>query len=145
VYRKTNLLLATHVLFIVCVFFAPAVLGQVATADLVGQVTDSSRAVISGVTVTVDNASTGLVRKTATDESGNWTIPALPIGAYRLRAEHAGFKAAAVSDIVLAAADRRRVDIALELGAVEQSVDVTALAPALQSDSSRVLGLENLM
>jgi Carboxypeptidase regulatory-like domain/TonB dependent receptor len=134
---KRFLLAATHS----AVFFGlltPVLVAQVASADLVGQVTDASRAVISSVNITVENASTGLIRRTTTDESGNWTITALPIGTYRLRAEHAGFKAAALSEIVLAASDRRRVDIVMEIGAVEQSVEVVALSPALQADSSSI-------
>ena len=112
---KRFLLAATYL----AAFFGlltPVLVAQVASADLVGQVTDASRAVISSVNITVENASTGLIRRTTTDESGNWTITALPIGTYRLRAEHAGFKAAALSE----------------------SVEVMALAPALQADSSSI-------
>src|SRR6516165_6558825 len=134
--RKRFSLVATYVVA-VCGFFPMTMVAQVATADLVGQITDSSHAVISGVIVAAENVSTGLVRKASTDPSGNWTITALPIGTYRLRAEHVGFKAA-VSEVVLAASDRRRVDIVMEIGQVEQSVDVTAIAPALQADSSTI-------
>jgi hypothetical protein len=111
---------------------------QITTADLVGSITDASGAVLTGVTVTAESASTGLTRKATTDASGNWTITLLPIGTYQLRAEKSGFKAATASNIVLAAGDRLRVDMTLELGSVQQSVEVSAVAPALQADSSSI-------
>ena len=71
----------------------PTVLrAQVATGDIVGEVTDPSNAVISSVNITAENASTGLIRKTISDASGNWTITTLPIGTYSLRAERPGLK-----------------------------------------------------
>jgi len=115
---------------------AHGALAQIATADLVGSISDASGAVIAGVAVTAENVSTGLTRKATTDSTGNWTITLLPIGTYRLKAEKSGFKSASASNIALAAGDRLRVDMTLELGSVQQSVEVAAVAPALQSDSS---------
>jgi hypothetical protein len=57
---------------------------QLATAELNGRVTDSSGAVLSGVTVTVTQTATGLVRSVVTDESGSYLISNLPTGLYGL-------------------------------------------------------------
>jgi hypothetical protein len=111
---------------------------QVTTADLVGSITDPSGAVISGVTVTAENVSTGLIREATTDSGGNWTITLLPIGTWRLKAEKPGFNTGAASNVVLAGGDRLRIDMTLELGSVQQSVEVNAVAPALQAESSAI-------
>lgn len=113
-------------------------IAQISTADLVGSIADASGAVIPGVTVTAENVSTGLTRKATTDSGGNWTITLLPIGTYQVKAEKTGFKSGTASNVVLAAGDRLRVDMSLELGSVQQSVEVTAIAPALQADSSSI-------
>ena len=79
-------------------FFAPALLitapawAQLATAELNGRVTDSSGAVLPGVTVTATQTATGLVRTAVTDESGSYLISNLPTGPYRLEVALQGFR-----------------------------------------------------
>src|SRR5262249_56593333 len=65
----------------------PATLrAQIATADIVGRVTDSSAAVLVGVNIHVENVATGAVRSTQTDSTGNYVVTLLPIGRYSIRA-----------------------------------------------------------
>jgi len=120
------------------VLSANRALTQIAAADLIGSIIDASGAVIPGVSVSAENVSTGLTRKATTDSAGNWTITLLPTGTYRLRAEKPGFNTATASNIVLAAGDRLRVDLTVQVGSAQQTVEVTAVAPALQSDSSSI-------
>ena len=67
----------------------------------------------------------------------------LPVGRYTLRVEQTGFRGWNVPEIVLAVGDRLRVDVRLEVGQLEQTVEVQAQAPALQSDSSSLGSLVN--
>src|SRR5690348_2135661 len=115
-----------------------ALRAQVSTADIIGTVTDSSGAVLVDAKVTVENPDTNLARTATTDSSGNYAIALLPAGRYNLKVEHAGFRAATVNSITLAFGDRSRQDIRLEIGQASESVEVTAQAAALQSDSAVV-------
>ena len=74
---------------------------QLSTADLTGRVTDSSGAVLPGVTVTVTQTDTGLVRTTVSDETGTYLLTNLPTGPYRLEVALSGFRTYVQTGIVL--------------------------------------------
>jgi Carboxypeptidase regulatory-like domain len=109
---------ARVMLFIVASVFAPVrVRTQVATADIVGQVTDPSNAVISGVTITVRNPSTGLVRNAVSDDSGKWTVISLPIGthiAYGRNAPGSKWRLTDSDEVRRRSSGRLPLDMALE-------------------------------
>src|SRR6266699_788682 len=88
------------------------------TANIVGTVKDPTGAVLPGVSMTVKNTGTGLTRQIVTNETGDYTVPLLPIGNYEISAELPGFKTATKSGITLNIDDRIRVDFALEVGNV---------------------------
>src|SRR6516165_4949827 len=117
--------------------------GQITTADVLGTVTDSSGGVLGRTAVTVSNLATGATRAAVADDRGDYLISALPVGHYRLKAEGKGFKVYEIPDLALAEGDRRRVDIRLVVGEVTESVEVSAQATALQSDSSSLGTLIN--
>ena len=117
--------------------------GQVTSADVLGTVTDTSGAVLVGTAVIVNNLATGATRSVVADDHGEYLISALAVGHYRLKAESKGFKIYEIPDLALAAGDRRRVDIHLVVGEVTESVEVSAQATALQSDSSSLGTLIN--
>ena len=128
-----------------CIFGIAAVLlclmplaAQVSTADILGTVTDSSGAVLVNAKITVENPETNLIRTATTNSSGNYVISLLPAGRYNIKVEHPGFRAANLNSIVLAIGDRARQDIRLEVGQATESVEVSAQAAALQSDSAVV-------
>ena len=75
--------------------------GQVATADIVGTVTDPNGGVLANVKVTAQKIDTQLTRTAKTDSSGSFDITLLPVGRYRVTAEATGFKIATVSEIAL--------------------------------------------
>ncbi len=116
---------------------ASAVSAQVTTADVVGRVLDSSGGALPGATVTVTNTGTGAVRTSVTNETGDYNFSLLPIGPYTVRVELEGFSPQARS-VVLSAGDRQRVDATLGVGSVTESVEVTAQAATVQSDSATV-------
>ncbi|MCG8650106.1 MAG: carboxypeptidase-like regulatory domain-containing protein, partial [Pirellulales bacterium] len=105
--------------------------------EMNGTVTDASGAVIAGAKVTVTNVATGVSREVETNEVGNFNVPFLNPGVYDLRAELEGFKTATQSGLILEIGDVKRVNFALEIGAVTEVVEVEAGAQMLQtSDTS---------
>ena len=111
---------------------------QVSTADILGTVTDTSGAVLVGAKVTVENPATNISRTSTTDSSGNYSVVLLPAGRYNIKVENAGFRVANLTSVVLATGDRSRQDVRLEVGQATESVQVSAQAAALQSDSAVV-------
>src|SRR5262245_6518191 len=82
------------VLIVAVVFLIPAspASAQVTTATLVGQVRDSSGAVIPGATVVATHEGTGVAREAVTDVNGEVVLSALPNGSYTVKVELTGFK-----------------------------------------------------
>jgi len=109
---------------------------QTTAGSVVGTVTDPSGAVIAAASITVTNVETGIATKTVTDSSGNYVVTPLPVGRYSVTVEASGFKKSVRSDITLNVQDRLRVDVALEVGAVTDTVEVQAAAPVLETDTS---------
>jgi hypothetical protein len=117
---------------------AGAAVAQQATAELNGRVTDSSGAVLPGVSVTATQTATGLVRSVVTDGAGNYLIPNLPTGPYRLEVALQGFKSYVQTGIVLQVGATPTINAALELGSLEESVTVEAAAPIVDVRSAGI-------
>jgi len=116
-----------------------AVLAQADKGTLLGTVLDSSQAIIPETTIRVTEVNTGVSRMVISNEGGNWTIPLLDPGTYRVEAEHQGFKKGIRDNVPLTANSNVRVDLALELGSVSESVAVVAAdAPILQTDRADI-------
>lgn len=111
---------------------------QISSAALVGTVTDPSGGVVSGATVEVTNNGTLVMRSATTNASGEYVIPELPAAHYSLTVRMTGFKTYKVADIELQVAQRAMVNVAMQLGGVEQAVTVEATTPLLQTSSSSV-------
>ena len=105
--------------------------GQEYRATLVGRVLDPSGVAVPAARVTATNTATGVGSATDTNAEGNYTIPYLQPGVYRLRVESSGFKAFERGPIELRISDRAAIDVKLELGSVTDSVTVTAESPLL--------------
>src|ERR1041385_5160663 len=74
---------------------------QQTPAALLGAVVDSSGAAVIGVSVVASNLATNIRRETITDQAGNYSIPSLPAGEYRVTATHAGFQVQQVESVTL--------------------------------------------
>jgi len=118
--------------------FAAAVLAQDPRGAIVGQVSDTTGAVVPGVAVRATNLETKVTVSATSNEQGNYEIPYLLPGAYAIAAELAGFKGWSRPRVELRMGDRLRIDIALEVGNVTESVEVTAQAPVLESTSASI-------
>ncbi|MEZ5291225.1 MAG: TonB-dependent receptor [Vicinamibacterales bacterium] len=94
-----------------------------------GVITDESGAVLPGVTVTITNLDTGDTRVVVTNESGLYRAPLLPLGTYRVDAELQGFKKLEQSGIAISAGQTAVISLKLGVGAVTETISVTAAAP----------------
>jgi outer membrane receptor protein involved in Fe transport len=111
---------------------------QTFRGTILGTVTDPNGAVIPGAKIAVRNTSTGLERSTTTDESGNYSVPELPIGQYEVRVEHAGFVSARVENVTVEVASERRIDVKLSVAGGETTVIIAANAQV--ETTSNMLG-----
>ena len=95
---------------------------------ITGSVKDASGAVVPGAQVTAIHLATKTSYKTSTTASGDFTVPSLPVGNYQVRVENTGFKTHVANDLVVAAGATVRLDVSLELGATQQTIEVAANA-----------------
>ncbi len=118
--------------------FSAPVMGQAVNATLLGTVTDTSGAVVTGAKVTATEMKTGVSRSTTTNDSGNYAFADLPPGQYEVTTEKQGFKKAVRSGVDVVVNTDTRVNLALEPGAISDSVVVSAETPILQTDRADV-------
>jgi hypothetical protein len=114
----------------------PLVSAQDFRATIAGLVTDPAGAPVPAASVTVTSVERNVTSTTATTESGRYLVQFLLPGSYTVTVEKAGFKKVLRDGIRLAASDRAGLDIRLEVGAVADSVTVTAEAPLLQTEGA---------
>jgi len=117
---------------------SPQSKAQTTTADVVGNVTDSSGGVLPNAKVTVENLATHGKYTAQTTSSGDYDVPFVLPGHYSIRVELLGFKTFSVADIILQVGDRARIDAQLQVGDTSQTVEVSSPSPLLQSETSTV-------
>ena len=118
--------------------FACSVVSAQVTGTILGSVVDPTDRGIVGATITLTDLNKGTIKTSPTDEVGNFNVPFLPIGTYRVTAESAGFKRAQSSEVVLNVDDKKRVDFKLEVGSATESITVQATAPLVRADSAEL-------
>ncbi len=111
---------------------------QVVDATLTGIITDPTGATVAGAKVDATNTGTNLSHEAVSDSSGVYTIPALTPGVYRLEVAQPGFKKQVLSGIVLQVAQEARINVALQVGEVSESVTVASAAPLVNSENATV-------
>ena len=111
--------------------------GEIGGATLNGTITDTTGAAVPSAKVTVTNRDTGLSRTTNTNAAGEYTFTALPAGSYDLTAENQGFKISKRSGITLTVGAVATLDVVLEVGAVQETVSITAEAPVVETTRSQ--------
>ena len=109
---------------------------QLGTATISGNVTDSTGAVVLGASVTAVNSATGFRRQTTSNEQGQYNLPGLTPGTYNVTVELAGFRRAELPNISLQVDQNARINVALELGQVTETLEITAQAPLIESQSA---------
>jgi hypothetical protein len=114
---------------------ASSVFAQMDRGTITGTVTDQTGAVMAGVEVTATNTATGVSTSAKTLGGGAYTIPLLEVGPYQVTAEIHGFKKFVQTGIVLDVGQTIALDIHMQLGAVTETVQVTA-QPLLSAETS---------
>ena len=114
---------------------AGATFAQTGRGTITGTIADPAGAVIPGVTIAAKNSETGGVFEAASTSTGNYTLSQLPPGVYQLSASVPGFKQFVRTGITVLAAQILRIDIALEVGNITETVTVNADAPLLRTES----------
>ena len=109
---------------------------QLGTATISGNVTDSSGATVAGAAVVALNAANGFRRQTTSSQSGQYSLPGLTPGAYSVNVELAGFRRAGLSEITLQVDQNVQINVVLEVGQVTETVEITAQAPLIDSQSA---------
>src|SRR5579863_1292534 len=107
--------------------------GQTVTATLTGTVADASGSIVPDASVTLTNELSGDVRKTTTNAAGYYSLPAIPAATYTLTVEAKGFQKSDLKGIVLNSADNRSVNVSMQVGSINQTVEVNAEAAQIET------------
>src|SRR5712692_2264755 len=106
------------------------------STEILGVVTDSTGSLVPGAQVTATHIATGQSRTVTTGESGTYVFSLMPPGEYTVRTEKQGFRSEVRSGLVVQLNQKARVNFALQVGAVTESVEVTAEALLLTTDDA---------
>lgn len=112
--------------------------GQAVSGSIVGNVSDASGATIAGAKVIITEINTGIARTATTNDDGGYVVPYLQPGSYKVEVEKQGFKKFATTGISLSTGQALRVNAALEVGQLSETVQVSSDAVLLQTESADV-------
>lgn len=121
-------------------FFTSALYAQRDLGTLTGTITDASGAAIPNAKISLVEDATGLTYDAVSGESGSFTRPALKPGTYTITVEASGFQKAQQKGVIINGGAITPANISLQVGNASQTVDVTAAAPLLQTESPVIGG-----
>src|SRR5215510_1157808 len=124
---------ATRIVTFVIALMAGPVPAQTLDTGILGTVSDPAGAVVSGATVKITASATGLTRSVTTAPDGKYEVRYLAPGEYTVEVQASGFRAERRTGIVLQISQLARMDFALQVGQVQERIEVTATAPILQT------------
>ena len=124
--------------FLLLLALAAPAFAQQTTATVLGTVTDASGATVAGVAIEAASLATNVNRDTMTDANGSYSLPNLPPGSYRITATKPGFQAARIENVTLQVEQVARLDLKLQVGSVNETINVDATAALLQTETSSV-------
>ena len=117
-------------------------------ATLTGVVSDPSQAVVAKAKATLTDARSGSTRETVTNNEGYFTFASVPVGTYDLTVEAKGFTSSKITGIALGGGEKRNVDVGLQVGTTNQTVEITGnvdqLAPVDSGEKSSTLTTKEL-
>lgn len=136
--RSTGRVFTLTALLVLSLALPQRCAAQVLYGSLVGNATDPSGAAIPDATVAITQTQTGFTRQATTDQTGGYNLPTIPAGNYTIKVGKAGFKTFERANVPVTVNTVTRVDVKLEVGAVTQTVEVTAAPPLLTTDRADV-------
>ena len=107
----------------------PSIKAQEVTAAITGTVTDPSGAPIAGASVVATDTARGTAWPTITNETGSFSLPRIPVGTYNVKITATGFQSAVRQGILLVLNQTARIDAQMQVGTINQTVEVTSAAP----------------
>ena len=116
------------------------VFAQQGTTELRGRMADPQGGILPGVTVVVRNQATGMYRETISGSDGSFIASGLVPGTYEVTAELSGFKKFNRKDLLLEVGKTASIEIGLEVGGIEQTVNVSAESPLIDVTSKEIGG-----
>src|SRR5712691_1792398 len=125
-------------LLLLLLAIAAPVHAQTPSGEISGTVVDSSGLSVPGVTVTLTNPATNVVRVVQTNESGLYVISAIPPGTYDLKAELSGFRTVERRSIPVQVGSASRISFAMEVGTLSETVEVQAGSPLIQTENAAI-------
>src|SRR5713101_3778649 len=135
-YRRNRIFLWISIVLIMLA--GAEVLRADVTGSILGVVHDSSGAAVAGARIVATNVDTNLNRETSTAPDGSYRILALPAGTYKVTATVSGFQQYTTTDIDVKVNDQLRIDITLQVGSVQQEVNVTANAVQVETETTQL-------
>lgn len=135
--RTKGWFLAGLLLFMLA-YPAAKMLGQAVYGSIIGTVLDSTGAAVPNAKVTITDIGKDVSFVTSTNEAGNYSQTHLIVGRYRVRVEATGFQANVQESVDVTVDAAARVDATLQLGAITQTVNVTAEVPLLKTERTDV-------
>ncbi len=135
-FRSKAFLLKFVVLMAGIVLLTAPMLGQTFYGSVVGTVTDTAGAAMPGVEVTLTNNGTSAVHTATTSGVGTYRFVNLQPGNYKVEAEQAGFKHFTRDNVTVEVESTMRVDVSMEVGDVAETIEVTAEAPLMKTESA---------
>jgi hypothetical protein len=118
---------------VLLLFISASMAFSQSTAMLKGSVTDPTGAVIPGAQILVRNQATAIERPTLSDETGNYQVPALPVGVYTIEVKLPGMQQQVVKDLELEVGQTVVRNFKLEVGNVTEVVSVTGESPMVDT------------
>ena len=127
---------SVFMLGVILTAWTPHLMAQFETASVLGSVRDTSDAVVPNAVITLSNTKTSVMATTKTDHDGNYEFFNVRIGEYTVKAVAAGFAAAGANPFAVVVSARQRVDLTMQLSKSTETVTVTAVVSAVESDTS---------
>ena len=149
-YRARAIGFVLLVLGATCIFSVAALAQGETTSAIVGQVRDTTNAVVPGAAVTIANPETGLKRSAKTDDAGRFNFPQLKPGVYSVSVEAQGFEARKNDNVISGLGQKQVVDFTLDVARSNETVEVNSEPPVINpanANTSTTLNapaLENL-
>src|SRR5580693_7038101 len=125
-------------LLLVTIAFAAMANAQGAVGTILGQVSDTTGAVVPGARVTITETDTNVSHTATTGPMGSYTVPYLNPGHYSVQVEAAGFSRTRIQHINLEVDQTVRADVVLKVGATGEQIEVSAQAVQLDSESASI-------
>ena len=115
--------------------------GAQISGSVVGTVVDASGAVIVDANISLTNIATNVTQKTVTTGAGDFRFPLVPVGQYRLQAEHSGFAPSILENVEVRLGETQQADIRLHVAGSTEKVEVAAQVAVVQTQSGSVEGV----